>query len=639
MRMRDEHKTREQLLEELTFLRLQLAHLKNELRLGRNHERSALDGSSTRGHEHSGDASRDLGWDVDDYGVPAIDEVVDSGFPQDVQSKSCGEAGTRESATTGSKDVTDSGSFDLRWLRVAAFGKLLEAIPLPILLVNVDGDIQLANKAFLNLARLPDSVVGWSFYSLFPDAEEMRLAEKLLRSVLAIRRPEFTTGLLRLAGNEIWCRMSLRAIRFGSERSVLVLIEDLTAEKRELLANEKFRKLVDVTSMGIAEFVPLVPISCSSSQEWVLNSIPQARVVDGNVELARMLGRPSVAHLKGATLKEVFPFDDNEVHLCESWIRNGFAATSAESKEASATGEINHYENTLVGIVQDCRLMQFWGMRQDITERKRYQEELIEKIRIIDELYEHILQTRQAQAIAEHTAKVAHELRQPLAIIGGFARRMERGAESCDETDLMARHEAFGIIVKEVRRLEVILSSLIDFTQRHSVELQSVDPNEVIRYVLHINTERFAEKGIAPEVSLGEEIGEILLDRECFEQVVRNILAHAVDTAVPGDHIRIETGVSLLTPKAQRTGGLDSDTYFEMKIYHCGKLVPEEELERLFNPFVTTREYGTGIGLTIAKRIIEDHKGSISVNAESEGTLFTVWLPVDRSSSEEALTP
>jgi len=74
---------------------------------------------------------------------------------------------------------------------------------------------------------------------------------------------------------------------------------------------------------------------------------------------------------------------------------------------------------------------------------------------------------------------------------------------------------------------------------------------------------------------------------------------------------------------------LESDAYFEMKIQNHGKVIPPDELQKIFNPFVTTRDYGTGIGLTLAKRIVEDHKGSISVKSDADGTLFTVWLPMN----------
>ncbi len=93
----------------------------------------------------------------------------------------------------------------------------------------------------------------------------------------------------------------------------------------------------------------------------------------------------------------------------------------------------------------------------------------------------------------------------------------------------------------------------------------------------------------------------------------------------------METGVSIPSHKAQVTGRLESEGSFEMKIRNGGGAIPPEELQQIFNPFFTTKEFGTGIGLTISKKIVERHKGSISVQSDAEGTVFTVWLPVDQT--------
>lgn len=69
---------------------------------------------------------------------------------------------------------------------------------------------------------------------------------------------------------------------------------------------------------------------------------------------------------------------------------------------------------------------------------------------------------------------------------------------------------------------------------------------------------------------------------------------------------------------AHRTGGLESETYFEMRIHNSGKQIAPEDLERMFDPFVRTTDYGTGIGLVLAKKIIEDHSGSISVKSNEQ---------------------
>ena len=120
---------------------------------------------------------------------------------------------------------------------------------------------------------------------------------------------------------------------------------------------------------------------------------------------------------------------------------------------------------------EETGLRRYEGVMRDITMRKQLEdelkasrEELLEKIKIIDDLYEHILQTGMSRCISDHTAEVAHELRQPLAIIGGFARRMSRQILSGQIAATPEQIEYCSIIISEIQRLEKILDSLIDFT-------------------------------------------------------------------------------------------------------------------------------------------------------------------------------
>jgi signal transduction histidine kinase len=275
---------------------------------------------------------------------------------------------------------------------------------------------------------------------------------------------------------------------------------------------------------------------------------------------------------------------------------------------------------------------------RDITRRRRLEEELknsreelLEKIRIIDDLYEHIVQSGRSKAIADHTAEVAHELRQPLAIIGGFARRLAKQFDSCGTEQDSSRKESCSIMIGEIQRLERILTSLIEFTRHGSLRLESVDPNELIERVLHVHQSRIQDKDLRLYVNLAREVGEIPLDPNRFEQVIRNLLSNAIEASPPGEAIRVETGVFVASGKAQETGGLESEGYFEMKIRNEGKIIPPDDLKKIFSPFYTTKDYGTGIGLTICRRIVEDHKGSISAKSDHEGTVFTVWAPLHHS--------
>ncbi len=268
------------------------------------------------------------------------------------------------------------------------------------------------------------------------------------------------------------------------------------------------------------------------------------------------------------------------------------------------------------------------GVRERTAELYAANEMLKEKIRTIDQLYEHILQSSKAKVIAEYTAEVAHELRQPLTIIGGFARRLASKLKSGDEPREAGFEESPEIIVREVQRLEKILERLIDFTRRDGLGLQNIDPNELIEYVLRINSERMGGKHLTLALDLDRTVGTLMLDPDRFEHVVRNLLANAIEASPTGEAISVATSVVKPTAMAQETGEFEAEAYFELKIRNYGKEIPADQLEAIFNPFFTTKASGTGLGLTLVRKIVEEHKGSVSVKSDKGGTSFTVWLPM-----------
>ncbi len=255
------------------------------------------------------------------------------------------------------------------------------------------------------------------------------------------------------------------------------------------------------------------------------------------------------------------------------------------------------------------------------------EQQVREKLKIIDNLYEHIVQSEKSKAIAEHTAEVAHELRQPLAIIGGFANRMAQHFES-QGTWGPEQKESCGIIISEIRRLEKILGGLIDFTKRRSLSAEKVQPNDVIQNVIVAYAGKLTERGIKLETDLGSEVGEVVLDPNRFEQVIRNLLSNAMDASPAGESISIQTRILVPGDKAREIGELESKSYFEMRVHNYGPVISPEHLQKIFSPFFTTKDGGNGLGLTVTKKVVEDHNGSISVKSDEEGTAFTVWLPI-----------
>ncbi|AFM22910.1 ATP-binding protein [Desulfomonile tiedjei] len=355
-----------------------------------------------------------------------------------------------------------------------------------------------------------------------------------------------------------------------------------------------------------------------------------------NTQVEKFLDYPVFQILETPLIDYVVPHDRP---LVETLLQTGMDQIWDEEVEMMAAGMVQKFARIRckVSLVEDHGPVRYEGVMRDITRRKGLEEELrasreelLEKIKIIDDLYEHIVQQGKSKAIADHTAEVAHELRQPLAIIGGFARRLSKHFESCLPQDGGQRRSC-EMIISEIQRLEGILTSLINFTRHERIRLEKVDPTEIIERVLRVYDDRMRERQIKLITSFGKELAEVMLDPNRFEQVVRNLISNAIEASAPGEAICIETGAYVLSGKAQETGGLAVESYFEMKVKNWGKVIPPDELSKIFSPFYTTKNYGTGIGLTLCKKIIEDHNGSISVRSDNEGTVFTIWLPLEHT--------
>lgn len=627
MANKDESKTKVELLEEITALKAELdalKHMVGEKETGRLLQDEAAD----QGCPFEESCSEII-WDFDKRAEPEVDDLDGYNAQGDLLWIKSAPGGTFSKQNNVGEDLTHSGSFDLRWMRWSAFAKLLQAVPVSMALLDPDGDIQFANNRLVGVLDAQTQTLGESFYSFFPTEPMAKEAQELIRGVLAKRDQRTMECSLRIGKKKVWAKLTFRPIRFGSERQVLVVLEDLTSQMNELALNMKYKRLVHSFPIGIVELCLDQPVSALSKLETLTNKILDAKITEGNIEFARLHGYSRKEDLNGVHLGDALPWGPKIRSLIAQWVENGLSMASVESKEKDVNNEIRTFETSLIGLVQNGFVTEFWGMRQDITERKRTEEELIEKIKTIDSLYEHILQSGKSRVIADHTAGVAHELRQPLAIIGGLARRLQKRLGASKLMDDSESLESLELMVGEVKRLEKILESLIDFTRRESIKRQLVDPNDLIQYVMRVNSDHVKEKGLRFEACLDETVGRVPIDPDRFQHIIRNLVSNAIEASPRGGIIKISTSVSTLSARARKTGDLSSERFFEMKVHNYGKPIPQDELGAIFDPFCTTKDRGAGIGLTLSKKIAEEHDGSISVTSDEKGTQFTVWIPVE----------
>ncbi len=228
------------------------------------------------------------------------------------------------------------------------------------------------------------------------------------------------------------------------------------------------------------------------------------------------------------------------------------------------------------------------------------------------ELHEKLMEAERLAILGEISADIAHEIRGPLVSIGGFARRLynkkiEKGKEE----------KYLKIIVDETTRLERVLNELLGFTKRIESRYEELDINEVIEDALSIIEEDLERSSILIIKNLDRDIKKVKGNREQIHEVFMNIFLNAQDAMKNGGVLTIKTyngihkGIEKVFIEISDTGGG----------------IPDDILSNIFKPFFTTKDMGTGLGLTLSHRIITHHGGRIDINNEhGKGVTFIISL-------------
>lgn len=217
--------------------------------------------------------------------------------------------------------------------------------------------------------------------------------------------------------------------------------------------------------------------------------------------------------------------------------------------------------------------------------------------------------------IGKMAAHVAHEIRNPLSTIGGFARAILKKPDSVDRVTKNAK-----IISEESTRLENMLKGVMDFSRPSAPVPKMTDFNAVVERAFRTHAELLGGRNIHASIDLDRSIPEISIDENQITQVLHNLIRNGADSMQQGGAMQLKTG---------REGERVSLTFTDSG---CG--IPPDILERLFDPFFTTKPDGTGLGLAVSKKIIDDHGGTIECHSVvGKGTEFKILLPMKPSQS------
>jgi len=222
---------------------------------------------------------------------------------------------------------------------------------------------------------------------------------------------------------------------------------------------------------------------------------------------------------------------------------------------------------------------------------------------------ERLLKAEGLAAIGKSLAAVAHDMKTPLVVIGGFARQLKKKLNN-DDTD----REKSDIIIRETERLEKMMHNMLDFSKPLALQLSHGYLNEIVQRSLIIVAETAQQKEVAVESMLSPDLPAVAFDAMRMEQVIVNLALNAVQASPEREKVSIRTSM------AEKSIVID--------VADCGSGIPLDHRAKVFDPFFSTKKEGSGLGLAIVKKIVEAHKGSLEISDNSpKGTIFRVMLP------------
>lgn len=471
-------------------------------------------------------------------------------------------------------------------------GNLLDFLSDGVLTTDIEDRITYANPAAAELVgRDSDALIGEKLLSLFTrdSGEAVRFAQSAARDGLT------QCYDAEVAGHD--CKVSISAAPLkngtGTVGTILTLrdVTDMRRAHQEIARSEaRYRHLFEDASDAIMTFDSL------------------GRFTSVN-DAGEQISGYSRDELIGRFFGPLLPISELPRAVLEFRKALSGQPGQFESIVVRKDGDRRH-----ITITYSCpqRSREVLCLIRDATEEKQLQQQLV--------------QSEKMGAIGQLVSGVAHELNNPLASITAFAQLMlSDGNLNKDD-----RH-ATETIASEARRAARIVHNLLTFARQHKAEKTYADINQVIENTLELRGYDLNVRGIHIERLYADPPPSTMVDAYQLQQVILNLVTNA-EQAMAG----VERAHHRLTVRTRR----DAET-IHIEIEDTGPGIPPDDVERIFNPFFTTKSdgHGTGLGLSISLGIISEHGGRIwAENAAGAGARFCVDLPLVASAPATAST-
>ncbi|RIX52700.1 PAS domain S-box protein [Paenibacillus nanensis] len=387
----------------------------------------------------------------------------------------------------------------------------------------------------------------------------------------------------RKDGRSIYLEGNCSSISFNGEEAILGTIQDVTLKQEQEQMLQNSAKLYQQMLMCIPE-----PIFITDEDE-VLYANKHAIELAGQPDDSLMIGQPFLQFIH-----------ENDRKLVQEDIER---AMTLDEPTAFREIRILLDDRILEAEVSYIRIDNYMGRSvvlsvvRDLTDRKRSEEQMLrsEKLSVIGQL----------------AAGVAHEIRNPLTALKGFTQLLR--SKYKDESSY------FEIMAAELDRINLIVNEFMTLARPHLTSFEQGSFAEIIQSVLSILETQAILLNVEICCELEANLPMLYCNGNQLKQVFLNVVKNAIEAMPDGGKVHIQANMA-------ETG---KERLLHVRIHDEGPGIPNEVIRRLGEPFVTTKEKGTGLGLMVSTRIIEAHLGKLQIyNRQGKGTTVEITLPI-----------
>ncbi|WP_039073738.1 sporulation two-component system sensor histidine kinase KinE [Bacillus sp. MSP13] len=481
------------------------------------------------------------------------------------------------------RDITEKRSMELQLFKSEErFREIFENAMDAIIIWSNDGRIVKANQSACKIFELPMNLLLKRKLCDFLVHSQRKYS---ITKKKYAKYGEIREEMLFQMGNGQFKELEFTSKRTILENQHLTILRNVSDRKRmekELRESElKFRKVFNGSMDGNVLFDN------------------QYRIIDANPLASKILGLSHEEIKKHSLLDIISSYDienlaspARQINFDEMDNEIPFLLSSSDNRKLEFSFKRN--------IIQNMNLAIF----KDVTERK----ELEERLRKSDTLH----------VVGELAAGIAHEIRNPMTALKGFIQLL-KGSVAGDYALY------FNVITSELKRIESIITEFLILAKPQAIMYEEKHVTQIMRDTIDLLNAQANLSNVQMHLDLMDDIPPIYCEPNQLKQVFINILKNAIEVMPDGGNISVTI----------RT--LDQD-HVVISLKDEGVGMSEDKVRRLGEPFYTTKERGTGLGLMVSYKIIEEHQGEIMVESEEgKGTVFHLTLPV-RQNAEERRT-